>query len=300
MSYDLALIRRFEAVHRLGSFSQAAAELGLTHSAMTKSIRVLEELWNVRLFERTTRSVTPTAAGRQLAAMAPELLAHAADSKARVLAASRRLSVVCGPAIIDGVVIDALLALGDAQQGATVEVESLPPELAIERLRQRRAQLLLYHVGSAAVFAARRDLSVRAIGSEPYHLICAADHPAAGEDDPDALLRHDWAVAGFDPAFVGNLGRGRRSDPGDCPFPRFRLSSQHACIELARSGRVVTLAPRTTAARACADGRLVSREMPGVAPFAYAAVTLSGAADPLVETLVAALAATAAAAPPAT
>ena len=66
MSLDLVLIRRFEAVARLGSFSAAADEVGVTHSAMTKSIRTLEELWGVRLFERTTRSVVATAAGRRL------------------------------------------------------------------------------------------------------------------------------------------------------------------------------------------------------------------------------------------
>ncbi|MFN5759721.1 MAG: LysR family transcriptional regulator, partial [Sphingomonadaceae bacterium] len=94
MSYDLVLIRRFAAVARHGSFSQAADQLGITHSAMTKSIRTLEEAWGVRLFERTTRSVVPTAAGRRLAELAPELLAHAEEGKAQVLAASRRLSIV--------------------------------------------------------------------------------------------------------------------------------------------------------------------------------------------------------------
>ena len=44
MSFDLNLIRRFEAVYRLRSFSRAAKELGMTHSAITKSIRTLEEL----------------------------------------------------------------------------------------------------------------------------------------------------------------------------------------------------------------------------------------------------------------
>ncbi|MFM7027168.1 MAG: LysR family transcriptional regulator [Chakrabartia sp.] len=74
MSYDLGLVRRFEAVYRRASFSRAAEELGITHSAMTKSIRTLENLWSIQLFERTTRSVVATAAGRRLAELAPELL----------------------------------------------------------------------------------------------------------------------------------------------------------------------------------------------------------------------------------
>lgn len=293
MSFDLTLIRRFETVHRRGSFSRAADELGMTHSAMTKSIRTLEQLWNVRLFERTTRSVVTTAAGRRLAELAPELLAHAAQGKAQVVAAGRSLAVVCGPAIIDGFVPEALVALHRTHPGVAVEVEGLPPELAIERLLQRRAHLLLYHRDSIAAFGARRDLEVRIVVEEPYHLLCANGHPAAAESDIDVLLGYDFAIAGFDPGFAANLDPVRREAIRRTGFPRFRLSSQHACVELARSGAAVTLLPRTPALRACSLGGLVSREVPGIGGFALAAVTLAEASDPLVAALVAAVAATA-------
>jgi DNA-binding transcriptional LysR family regulator len=128
MSLDLVLIRRFEAVARLGSFSAAADEVGVTHSAMTKSIRTLEDLWGVRLFERTTRSVVPTAAGRRLIELAPELLSHAEESKARVLAAGRRLSIVCGPAILESFIPAALSAFAHNHKGIGVDVEYLPPD----------------------------------------------------------------------------------------------------------------------------------------------------------------------------
>lgn len=287
MSFDLTLIRRFEAVYRRGSFSRAAEELGMTHSAMTKSISTLEELWGVRLFERTTRSVMPTAAGRRLAELAPELLAHAAQGKDRVLAAARRLSIACGPAVIDCFIPGALLALDRDHPGATIEAETLPPDLAVERLLQRRAQLLLYHEDSVAAFAVRRDLKIRRIVSEPYHLLCANGHPAATERDFAALLQHDWAIAGFDPGFVANLDPTRRETLQRAGFPRFRLSSQNACIQLAKSGTVVTMVPRSAALAAGLDGGLVSREIHGeVRPLVLTAVTLAEVADPLAEAMI--------------
>ena len=279
MSFDLVLIRRFEAVARLGSFSGAADEQGMTHSAMTKSIRTLEKLWNVCLFERTTRSVALTAAGTRLIELAPELLAHAEEGKARVLAAGRRLSIVCGPVIMDSLVPAALLAFSRVHGDIRVDVENLPPEMAVQRLRQRRAQLLLYHSDSIATFAARRDLEIRYVIEEPYHLICAPTHPAADQRDPAALLRHDWAIAGFDPRFAAKLAPDRREALERAGFPRFRLSGQHPCIEMARHGRVVTMAPRSAALRACAEGGLVSFEVPDTAPFSLAAVTLADAND---------------------
>lgn len=287
--FDLVLIRRFEAVFRHGSFSRAAEELGMTHSAMTKSIRSLEELWDVQLFERTTRSVIPTAAGRQLAELAPDLLAHAAQGKARVLAASRRLSVVCGPAIIDSFMPGALLALRREYPELTVEVENLPPDLAVERLLQRRAQILLYHADSIAGLAARRDLQIMTVREEPYYLLCAPGHPAAQIDDPDALLEFHWAIAGFDPGFAASLDPTRRDALRRAGFPHYRLTSQFACMELAASGAVVTALPRTAALRACAQGAFATRELIGGSPFRLAAVRLTDDPDPHAERLLAAL-----------
>ena len=279
MSLDLVLIRRFEAVARLGSFSAAADEVGVTHSAMTKSIRSLEELWGVRLFERTTRSVVPTAAGRRLIELAPELLTHAEESKARVLAAGRRLSIVCGPAILESFIPAALSAFDRSHKGIGVEVEYLPPDMAVQRLQQRRAQLLLYHSGSLAAFAGRRDLKIQPVIEEPYHLLCGPTHPAATNRDADALLQHDWAIAGFDPGFAANLAPDRREALQRSGFPRFRLSSQKACVDLARRGLIVTMAPRSGALKACTEGGLISYEVPGIAPFTLAAMTLADVPD---------------------
>ena len=64
----LALI----AVAREKSFTRAAAQLGVSQSALSHTIRALEERLGVRLLTRTTRSVSPTEAGvRLIAALAP-------------------------------------------------------------------------------------------------------------------------------------------------------------------------------------------------------------------------------------
>lgn len=56
----------FVAVAREGNFTRAAAHLGVSPSAVSQVIRGLEERLNVRLFMRTTRSVTRTEAGERL------------------------------------------------------------------------------------------------------------------------------------------------------------------------------------------------------------------------------------------
>jgi len=56
----------FVTVAREGSFTRAAALLGVTQSALSQAISGLETRLQIRLLSRTTRSVSPTAAGERL------------------------------------------------------------------------------------------------------------------------------------------------------------------------------------------------------------------------------------------
>src|SRR5688500_8548653 len=56
----------FLAVARERNFTRAAARLGVSQSALSHSVRGLEERLGVRLLTRTTRSVAPTEAGERL------------------------------------------------------------------------------------------------------------------------------------------------------------------------------------------------------------------------------------------
>src|ERR1700735_3953199 len=63
---DLNEITAFLAVARSGSFTKAAAQLGVSQSALSQTIRNLEARLGLRLLSRTTRKVAPTEAGERL------------------------------------------------------------------------------------------------------------------------------------------------------------------------------------------------------------------------------------------
>jgi DNA-binding transcriptional LysR family regulator len=72
---NLTDLQTFAVVARLRSFRAAAVELGVSPSAISHSMRALEDRLGVRLLNRTTRSVAPTVAGEHLLArLAPALL----------------------------------------------------------------------------------------------------------------------------------------------------------------------------------------------------------------------------------
>jgi len=59
----LNTLRAFEAAARHESFSKAADEISVTHGAVSRAVRQLEDNLGQQLFRRTTRSVTLTATG---------------------------------------------------------------------------------------------------------------------------------------------------------------------------------------------------------------------------------------------
>lgn len=65
---NLGALQAFEATARLGSFSRAAEELALTHSAVYRQVAGLEERLGVELFTRVRRRVMLTEAGAEYAA----------------------------------------------------------------------------------------------------------------------------------------------------------------------------------------------------------------------------------------
>jgi DNA-binding transcriptional LysR family regulator len=86
MRNDLGELAAFAAVAEERSFTRAAARLGISQSALSHSIRGLEKRLGLQLLARTTRSVSPTAAGTALL----QDLAPALERIERSLAEARK------------------------------------------------------------------------------------------------------------------------------------------------------------------------------------------------------------------
>ncbi|CAM3525568.1 LysR family transcriptional regulator [Bordetella sputigena] len=84
----LNALRHFEAVARLGSFAAAAADLHVTHWAVGKQIRLLENWFGVPLFERRPRGVVPTDEGAALLNDVKSAFARLNNSSSRLRRAS--------------------------------------------------------------------------------------------------------------------------------------------------------------------------------------------------------------------
>ena len=101
MNLTLRHLRAFVAVAQMGGFSAAAQRLHLTQSALSMLVRGLEKDIGLALFERTTRSVKLTDAGRDFFPLAERLLVDlhyaVAETRTRAEQASGRLVIAVTP-----------------------------------------------------------------------------------------------------------------------------------------------------------------------------------------------------------
>jgi DNA-binding transcriptional LysR family regulator len=87
---EFAELKAFVAVVERASFARAADHLGVSRSAVSQIIRQLESRLRVRLLNRTTRSVAPTAAGRRLHERVAPMLLEMDEAVAEAVAATRQ------------------------------------------------------------------------------------------------------------------------------------------------------------------------------------------------------------------
>ncbi|KXU87698.1 LysR family transcriptional regulator [Paraburkholderia monticola] len=85
-------MQAFVKVADVGSFAQAAAQLNVSTSVVTRHVSSLEQHLGIRLFQRTTRKVVLTEAGAQYADGCRMLLAELEEVESRATTASREVA----------------------------------------------------------------------------------------------------------------------------------------------------------------------------------------------------------------
>ncbi|MDR5901125.1 LysR family transcriptional regulator [Halomonas icarae] len=250
---SLEWVRVFEAAARLGSFTAAARELGLTQAAVSQRIRHLEERLGVSLFERQARGVTLSLQGEAWlphVQQALERLTHSADS---LFAAPRtRLSLMASASLIELWIV---------------------PRLAALQAELPRRQLVLATMHRWPDYAqAEADLDIRfgegdwpeRVGHRLFgEVLTPMATPAllAGVDDWRRLPR--IAVAG---PRLGWREWDQRVEEGPGPMPVLRLDSLTQALRAAEAGAGVLLGSLPLCQAALQAGRL-QRASPETLPM---------------------------------
>ncbi len=178
MAVDFLGLEAFLSIAERGSFRKAAAHLNLSQTALSHRIRKFEEALGLRLLARTTRQVTLTPAGLDLAARARgpvEALQEAlADARARAGVGVQSVTIGCLPTIAVHHVPRLLADFAHTHPGVTVRVFDNSASEIAERVARGEAEF-----GITIVSANRFDLDIVPLLTEAFVLACPATHAFA-------------------------------------------------------------------------------------------------------------------------
>lgn len=145
MRPNLRQIEAFLAVAEAGNFSRAAAQIGMTQPGISQTIRELEGLLNLRLFDRTTRRVMLTAAGEAFrlgAGKSMEVLDIAvAEAKDQSTLRKGFLRLAAPPFLAATVLPRALAEFQNQHPDLTLEMTDTTTAQIMERVANGQADL---------------------------------------------------------------------------------------------------------------------------------------------------------------
>ena len=121
---------------RVGSFKEAARELGVTPTAISHQVRTLEEQLGVALFVRKTRTVVLTEEGKRLAASTLKGFQEIHEGLDALGSSSSRLTIATTPAFAALWLVPRVADLEARHRGFTVHVETSTEPVNLERDRR--------------------------------------------------------------------------------------------------------------------------------------------------------------------
>lgn len=176
---DLRLLATVEAIHRLGSITSAASELGLSQPAVSHALRRLRQTFDDPLFVRTPTGVTATPRGAQLAASARRIqsvvTAELVPSHKFEPGQVERTVELCMTDVGEMVMLPRLLhRMRREAPGIDVRTRTLPPDEVTEALDSGVVNLA---VGPFPELA-RSPLPRQRLYQRGYLCLTARDQPA--------------------------------------------------------------------------------------------------------------------------
>ncbi|MCX5411373.1 LysR family transcriptional regulator [Streptomyces sp. NBC_00059] len=201
---DLALLRTFVTVHRAGSFTRAAALLGLSQPAVTSQIRTLERQLGRPLFLRRARGVTPTTVGDELAHRAAPHL----------------------DALVD--IVEAGL---DEESGVRTLHLAGPPEFTSLRALPALTPLVSQGLALRSTFLANAEETLEGLAAGHHDLAITTARPRGGLLTSTTLCDEEHVLVAA-PRWAGRLGPGALRHKGSVLLEQLPVVEVHESLPL--------------------------------------------------------------------
>lgn len=184
MNYSLRQLRVFVTVAHARSFSRAGEIVGLSQSAVSHSVKELEQQTGVRLLDRTTREVALTEAGQQLASRLERVLdeLHSTLREAGRVGTqlTGKVRIAASQTISAHLIPQCIAESNRCYPEIDFVLHDRPQQWVLESIRQGEVDF-----GIVIDPGAVNDLQCETILSEPFLLLCRQDHRFARRESID-------------------------------------------------------------------------------------------------------------------
>ncbi len=175
---DTRQLVAFVRLARIGSFTAAARELHLSQSAVSHSIKALEEAVGCRLFDRLGKKVLLTQAGEQLLHHTEKMFREMSLAKQSLARLGKwglgRLRIGASPTACQYIVPAVLRKFKESFPDYQIGIQPGDTPVVVESLRQHRIDLALSLEPQRA-----DELEVHRLFEDELHFIVAPQHPWA-------------------------------------------------------------------------------------------------------------------------
>lgn len=250
---NLGALQAFEATARLGSFSRAAEELTLTHSAIYRQVAGLEERLGVALFTRVRRRVVLTDAGAEYAARVRHHLDQLEKDTLGLMSRAgvgRNLHIAVLPTLATTWLLPRLAAFHRQRPDIIVSlsVRTLPFQF-----NDQPFDAAIYH--AERIWPGTRG--IRLFDEKELLPVCASALLAgrSATDDPLQGMPHLHTTSRPDAWRRWYVAQGRDYPPTVNAGPRYELFTMS--LAAVREGMGVALVPRFLVQEALESGELV-------------------------------------------
>jgi DNA-binding transcriptional LysR family regulator len=251
MSIELRSLRHFLALVELGTFGRAAAVLGLSQPALTRSIQALERQIGSELVTRSPSGTVPTDVGRLLAQRARELLRLADDLEQDLTGGGTlqlgNVAVGAGPYPAETIFVAALPDFVSTHPMVKVQLQVRAWDELLLRLRNRE---LDFFVAETSTMQREADLEIEPLGERPMYFVARAGHPLAARIGVSAAEAVDYPIVAMsrvpprilEPMIVAQR---RASPPGGWmrPLPAIENATLAAVKQMLLGSDVISVVP---------------------------------------------------------
>jgi LysR family carnitine catabolism transcriptional activator len=229
-----------------GSFTHAADRLGVTQPSFTALIQDLEGVLGVRLFERSTRSISLTAAGKDFFLRIQRPLTDLEEGYRSILdlAAVKRGSIVMGalPSTSLTLIPPALAALRVTHPTLRVRVVEAHNDELISMLRTNQIEFAL-----ATMLEPMPDLPFKALLDDTFMVVLPVTHKLAARSALywRDVLAHDLILLSQGSSVRAQFDRATQGEPAASPSSsHYDVTHMTTAVGLVRQGVGITVLPR--------------------------------------------------------